>query len=301
MRNGGDVQGLINTLDYLQGMGIKGLYIAGSPFLNNPWTADSYSPIDLTILDWHFGDINLWRTAVQEIHSRGMYVVLDNTFATMGDLLGFEGYLNETAPFETKEHKVSWKSDKRYYDFEVSDVYNETCAYPRFWLESGYPVGEDVMSQLKGCYAGEFDQYGDTEAFGVYPDWRRQLTKFASVQDRLRDWHEPTRKKIEVFYCNLIAQLDVDGFRYDKAMQATVDAMGSMNREMRACARRHGKENFFLPGEITGGNVAGAIFIGRGRQPDQMPEDLTLAATLNSSSDDKYFIRELGQEGLDSG
>lgn len=43
LRHGGDVEGLIDTLDYIQGMGIKGLYIAGSPFINDPWKADSYS------------------------------------------------------------------------------------------------------------------------------------------------------------------------------------------------------------------------------------------------------------------
>lgn len=31
-RFGGDVKGLANRLDYLQGMGIKGIYLAGSPF-----------------------------------------------------------------------------------------------------------------------------------------------------------------------------------------------------------------------------------------------------------------------------
>lgn len=235
------------------------------------------------------------------IHDHGMYVVLDNTFATLGDLLGFEGYLNETAPFTLKEHEVEWKTDRRYYDFEVSEQYNQTCEYPRFWLETGYPVGKDVTDQMVGCYAGEFDQYGDTEAFGVYPDWRRQLSKFASVQDRLREWHEPVRAKIENFYCMMIGQLDVDGYRYDKAMQSTVDAMGSMNAAMRACAKKYGKDNFFLPGEITGGNVAGSIYVGRGRQPDMLPENLTLAASLTNTSDDKYFIRDAGLEGLDSG
>lgn len=276
------------------------MYVAGSPFLNQPWTYDSYSPIDLTILDWHFGDIAKWREAVDAIHQRGMYVVLDNTFATLGDLLGFEGYLNETAPFTLSEHKTEWKSSRKYWDFEVTDQYNETCDYPRFWLETGYPVGSDVTDQMKGCYGGEFDQYGDTEAFGVYPDWRRQLTKFASVQDRLREWHEPVRQKLENFYCIMIGQLDIDGYRYDKAMQSTVDAMGYMNAAMRKCARKYGKDNFFLPGEITGGNVAGSIFLGRGRQPDMKPETLTLAASLNNTSDDKYFLREAGLEGLDA-
>jgi alpha-1,3-glucan synthase len=90
-RNGGDIKGLLDSLDYLQGMGIKGLYLAGSPFINQPWAADSYSPLDLTLLDHHFGNITAWRQAIDEIHSRNMYVLMDNTMATLGDLIGFEG------------------------------------------------------------------------------------------------------------------------------------------------------------------------------------------------------------------
>ena len=74
LRHGGDVQGLTDTLDYIQGMGMRGIYVAGSAFMNLPWAADSYSPVDLTLLDHHFGDIDAWRNAVTEIHKRGMYV-----------------------------------------------------------------------------------------------------------------------------------------------------------------------------------------------------------------------------------
>ncbi len=58
-RHGGDIAGLVDTLDYIQGIGIKvsmlsprqvlitkyiqGLYIAGSPFVNLPWKSDGYS------------------------------------------------------------------------------------------------------------------------------------------------------------------------------------------------------------------------------------------------------------------
>jgi alpha-1,3-glucan synthase len=92
---------MMDSLDYLQGMGIKvqnlfagggermkslivykGLYLAGSPFINQPWAADSYSPLDLTLLDHHFGNITTWRAAITEIHSRGMYIIMDNTLAT---------------------------------------------------------------------------------------------------------------------------------------------------------------------------------------------------------------------------
>lgn len=44
-------------------------------------------PLDFTLLDRHFGKIFEWRAAVTEIHSRGMYVILDNTMSTQANLL----------------------------------------------------------------------------------------------------------------------------------------------------------------------------------------------------------------------
>ncbi|CAJ2501836.1 Uu.00g046890.m01.CDS01 [Anthostomella pinea] len=301
-RHGGDLQGLVDSLDYIQGMGVEGIYIAGSPFINKPWQSDSYSPLDHTLLDEHFGNISEWREAITEIHSRGMYVLMDNTVATMGDLVGFDGYLNESTPFVTGEHPVLWKSDRRYLDFDIGFDYNETCEFPRLWAEDGYLISDDVMNEFKGCYDGDFDQFGDTEAFGVYPDYRRQLTKFASVQDRLREWVPSVREKIEHFSCITIAMLDIDGFRYDKATQVTVDATGQFSTHLRECARRLGKDNFFLPGEITGGNTFGSLYIGRGRQPDQYFTNLTTAVSVTNGTaqEDAKFLHDEGQNGLDS-
>ena len=62
--------------------GLQALYIAGSPHINQPWESDGYSPLDFTLLDHHFGTIQQWQDAISEIHSRGMYVVMDNTMST---------------------------------------------------------------------------------------------------------------------------------------------------------------------------------------------------------------------------
>lgn len=72
LRFGGDIQGLVDSLDYVQGIGVKAIYIAGSPYINQPYAADSYSPLDQTLLDQHFGNITAWRIAIDEIHDRGM-------------------------------------------------------------------------------------------------------------------------------------------------------------------------------------------------------------------------------------
>ncbi|CRG86853.1 alpha-1,3-glucan synthase [Talaromyces islandicus] len=278
MRHGGDIQGLIDTLDYLQGMGIKAIYLAGTILMNQPWGFDGYSALDTTLLDQHYGDLAAWRSAVTEIHRRGMYVIIDNTLATMGDLIGFDGYLNTTAPFAYNEHQVQWKSSRQYADFSF-DSY--------------------VYSELKGCYDSEFDQYGDVEAFGVFPDYQRELAKFASVQDRLREWIPSVRDKLIRHACIIIASLDVDGFRFDKATQATVDALGDMSESWRECARAHGKRNFFLSGEITGGNTFGSVYLGRGRQPDMWPSNVRDAVLMTNESSEKYFIRDHGQQAID--
>lgn len=41
LRFGGDLKGLVSKLDYLQGMGIRGIFISGTPWLNMLWQADS--------------------------------------------------------------------------------------------------------------------------------------------------------------------------------------------------------------------------------------------------------------------
>ena len=61
---------------------MKVLYLAGSPFINEPWEADGYSPLDFTLLDHHFGTTTEWQAAISDIHQRGMYVMLDNTMST---------------------------------------------------------------------------------------------------------------------------------------------------------------------------------------------------------------------------
>ncbi|KAK7744210.1 hypothetical protein SLS53_003731 [Cytospora paraplurivora] len=223
--------------------------------------------------------------------------------ATLGDLIGFKGYLNTSTPFSVKEHKVQWKSSRQYHDFDFGNTYNETCDYPTFWYENGELVSFNSSDTLVGCYDSDFDQYGDVEAFGVFPDWERQLSKFASVQDRLREWYPPVLERLEVFSCMTIAALDIDGFRVDKAMQVTVDAQASFTSKIRECARKYGKDNFLVVGEITAGNTLGSIWLGRGRSADMWMDDTNAAQTLewNESSTDDYFLREAGNSALDAG
>ena len=137
-------------------------------------------------------------------------------------------------------------------------------------------------------------------AFDKYPEWRRQISKFASVQDRLREWKPSVREKIEHLSCMQIAMLDIDGFRMDKGQQITVDAQGEFSDAMRQCARRYGKENFYIPGEIVSGNAFGAVYLGRGKEPRHAVNDTDKAVKLTTdTADDHLFIRAKGKQAFD--
>ena len=76
----------------------------------------------------------------------------------MGDLIGFEGFLNTSAPFRFEEYNAQWKSSRRYPDFDIGNGRIEECEYPQFWSEKGERIGRNVTDKLVGCRDGDFDQ-----------------------------------------------------------------------------------------------------------------------------------------------
>ncbi|KAI1850190.1 hypothetical protein JX265_013469 [Neoarthrinium moseri] len=287
-RFGGDVRGMINDLDYISGMGIKAIYLMGTPFINQPWIPDGYSPLDFTLLDHHHGVIDEWRELINAIHERGMYVLFDNTMSTMGDLLGFKGHLNETTPFNWDEYDYVWKTDRRYLDFQPGNAVNESCVYPRFWDDYGYPLTSVYANETR-CRDSEFSMY-------VY---ETQLSKYGSVQDRLREWRSDVLAKIKHFSCMQIAMFDLDGFRMDKALQTSVDAMAEFSEYQRQCARRYGKDNFLMIGEVVGTDAQAAIYFGRGKQPNHYLTNFTEAVITSNSTDASEYVRDFGLTALD--
>jgi alpha-1,3-glucan synthase len=66
--------------------------------------------------------------------------------------------------------------------------------------------------------------------------------------------------KIQVFSCLTIKALDIDGIRIDKATQLTVEGSAAWTAHTRQCATEIGKTNFFITGEVTGGNTFGSLY-----------------------------------------
>jgi alpha-1,3-glucan synthase len=125
------------------------------------------------------------------------------------------------------------------------------------------------------------------------------MSKFASVQDRLREWRPDVLEKIKRMSCMQIAMFDIDGFRMDKALQTTVDAMAEFADYQRQCARRHGKENFLVVGEVVGDPNLASVYNGRGKQPDQALTRIEDSVISSKETDAETFIRPFGMSALD--
>jgi glycosidase len=88
---GGDLQGLIDRLDYIQGLGVTTIWLT-PPVANQWWDPyvnyggyHGYWARDMKAIDEHFGDIQLYRRFIDEVHKRGMYVIQDIVCNHMGN------------------------------------------------------------------------------------------------------------------------------------------------------------------------------------------------------------------------
>jgi len=78
---GGDLQGVLNRLDYLQNLGINGIYF--TPIFSSPST-HKYDTKNYYEIDPAFGSNPLFKKLVDEAHSRGIKIMLDAVFNHCG-------------------------------------------------------------------------------------------------------------------------------------------------------------------------------------------------------------------------
>ncbi|PJN86757.1 glycoside hydrolase family 13 protein [Bacillus sp. mrc49] len=78
---GGDFEGIIEHLDYLEGLGINGIYF--TPIFE-AHSNHKYDTIDYRKIDPQFGTEETLKTLIQECHKRGIRVMLDAVFNHSG-------------------------------------------------------------------------------------------------------------------------------------------------------------------------------------------------------------------------
>ncbi|WP_139906037.1 glycoside hydrolase family 13 protein [Clostridium thermarum] len=126
---GGDLQGIIDKLDYLKDLGIDLIYLT-PVFLST--SNHKYNTADYYEIDPHFGTVDLAKELAEKCHERGIRIVFDAVFNHSGsDFFAFEDLLEKqedskyTDWFFPEGYPVS-TGKVNYYTFS-----NEVAAMPK--------------------------------------------------------------------------------------------------------------------------------------------------------------------------
>lgn len=122
---GGDLEGIIEKLDYVDRLGVTALYL--NPIFRSP-SNHKYDTTDYYRIDPHFGDRSLLKELVENAHDRGIKVVLDGVFNHCGEGLS-----------QFKDVKEKGR-DSDYWDwYTINDFPIETEPEPNYRCWAGVP------------------------------------------------------------------------------------------------------------------------------------------------------------------
>ena len=130
---GGDLQGVIDKLDYLKHLGVDVIYF--NPLFESP-SSHKYDTQDYEHIDPHFGSDELFAHLVEQMHQRGMRVILDGVFNHCGSFnhwLGVEtededgAYLNPDSPY------------RDYFLFTDESAWPRNDSYMKWWDNKTLP------------------------------------------------------------------------------------------------------------------------------------------------------------------
>lgn len=122
---GGDLQGIIQKLDYLEELGINAIYL--NPIFKSP-TNHKYNTTDYYEIDPAFGDKSILKSLVNTAHEKNMKVVLDGVFNHCGQNFSQFRDVNKKG------------NDSNYWDwYEVDGFPIETEPEPNYRCWAGVP------------------------------------------------------------------------------------------------------------------------------------------------------------------
>ncbi len=266
---GGNLKGIVRRLNYVKGLGANAIWL--SPvFKNRQENRDSYHGYgiqDFLEIDPRFGTKEDLIKLVSEAHARGLYVILDIILNHSGDNWAYPG-------------------DNPYY-------YSKQAIAPfdfGFWREAesagGFQADDAVWPeelQRVECYKrrGQITDWNDHEQ-AINGD-------FLSLKELDITRPDVLNTVIQV-YKYWIAVADIDGFRVDTVKHMESSATAIFCNAVREYAKRLGKHNFFIFGEIVADDATLQHYIGRNSRIEGTNERFpSLDAALDFPL---YFILE---------
>ncbi|WP_335989556.1 pullulanase-type alpha-1,6-glucosidase [Glycomyces sp. MUSA5-2] len=253
---GGDLAGVEQRLDYIEGLGTTAIWLT-PVVVNQPvqvsetWTGAGYHGYwgtDFTAVDPHLGDDAELQSLIAAAHERGIEIYLDVVVNHTADVIEYaedaNGYVpTEDSPYTDAEGRPF--DDANYAaSGEFPAVTTEGAPYTPE-LEAGEEdlkapdwLNDPTMYHNRGdsTYTGESSTYGD----------------FSGLDDLWTERPEVVDGWIDV-YANWIADSGVDGFRLDTAKHVNLEFWPQFMAGIRDAAEAEGID-FFAFGEVYSGD-----------------------------------------------
>ncbi|NRQ37635.1 hypothetical protein HII36_38275 [Nonomuraea sp. NN258] len=245
---GGDLKGLMDRLDYVQGLGTTALWIT-PVFANRPVQGSSagyhgYWITDFTRIDPHLGTNAQMKELVRQAHRRGMKVFFDIITNHTADVI----------TYREQEQAYRSKAAYPYLDAEGRPFDDRAGDFPQVNLDS-FPytpvarpgvktpawLNDPTMYHNRGdsTFAGENAEYGDF--FGLDDLWTERPEVVDGMIDIYKTW---------------VRDAGVDGFRIDTAKHVDMGFWEKFSPALRGYAAGLGNRRFFMFGEVFTGDPA---------------------------------------------
>jgi glycosidase len=265
--HGGDLQGLIDRLDYIEGLGTTAIWMTPS-FKNKPVQGEpgteaagyhGYWITDFTQIDPHLGTNDELKVLIDLAHERGMKVFFDIITNHTADVLDYPEtaydatgqvpYVPRDAvpyrdangtPFDDREFTFIGEPFPAV-DAAVSFPYVPTFREPAdanakvpAWLN------DPTMYHNRGTstFSGENSEYGD------FPSGNR-----SALDDLWTERPEVVQGMIDI-YQTWVAEAGVDGFRIDTVKHVNMDFWKQFGPALQGFAASVGNDDFFMFGEV---------------------------------------------------
>lgn len=259
---GGDWQGIIDHIDYLQALGVTTIWI--SPIVKNVFTnADvdgyhGYWAQDLTQVNPYFGDLATLRAMVAAAHDAGLKVVLDIVCNHMGQLFFYDQNLNgepddyiegngTTSPIvQINEYDPDWNP----LGVQAFSSNGPDGRAPIIFLDN--PTTNQVRPPGVLGQAGVYHGLGHILDFNnedqvIHGDFTGGLKDLATELPIVRE--ELTKD-----YLNWVTQVDFDGFRVDTIKHVDHGFWDYFLPHVRRSLAKENKRNFLIFGEAFDGD-----------------------------------------------
>lgn len=285
--HGGDLQGVIDKLDYIQALGTDVIwlspiveqvhgFVGGGSQGDFPFYAyHGYWSRDFTQVDNNFGDDATLKKLVDEAHQRGLKVFLDAVvnhpgYATLADLQqdGIE-VVNDT---ELPAQWQNWQpgDGQSWHDFHDAIDYKSTNWqqwWGKDWVRAGLPGYDEPGSSDKTLtLAGLPDFKTESSQPVTPPQW---LLNNPGTRVKVRDNYTVSDYLLE-WQTQWVARFGIDGFRVDTVKHVDGEVWRALKahasealKSWRAANNQTG-EPFWMMGEVWGHNAYRSPYFDQG-------------------------------------